>query len=80
MSSAMAAYSATSSEHESYFFTATSLKPLLQFITTECVASLPIRASGPGLVDFVLQLLAANKEQLYQMCGRSRGADAAAAA
>jgi hypothetical protein len=50
------------------------LQALLNFIATECAASMPASASGFNLVDFVMQLLAANKEQLYGMC---RGGDAA---
>ena len=66
MSTAPAACDATSSEHTLQSFTALSLKPLLQFITTECLASPP--SSALNLVDFVLQLLEANKESLYRMC------------
>ena len=63
MSTALAACDATSSEHTLQSFTALSLKPLLQFITTECLASPP-----SNLVDFVLQLLEENKDSLYRMC------------
>ena len=63
MSTALAACDATSSEHTLQSFTALSLKPLLQFITTECLASPP-----SNLMDFVLQLLEENKDSLYRMC------------
>jgi hypothetical protein len=62
MSTALSACDATSSEHTLQSFTALSLKPLLQFITTECLASPP--SSALNLVDFVLQLLEANKDKL----------------
>jgi hypothetical protein len=80
MSSAIAAFSPSSSEHELYSSTAVLLEPLLQFLTSECIASFPMSASGPGLVDFVLQLIAANKERLYHMCGSSGASDPASAA
>ena len=49
------------------------LKALLKFIAAECVASMIARDNGANLVDFVMQLLAANKERLYEMC---RGSNA----
>jgi len=66
MSTADSAFSANSTEHVFQSITAISLKPLLQFVTTECLAAMP--TSGPNLVDFVMQLLETNKERLYQMC------------
>jgi len=66
MTTADASFSAASTEHAFQSFTAISLKPLLEFVTTECLAAMP--ASGLNLVDFVMQLLEANKERLYQMC------------
>jgi hypothetical protein len=70
MATADTAFSASSTEHVFQSFTAISLKPLIKFITTECLAAMP--RSGLNLVDFVMQLLEANKEHLYQMC---RGSD-----
>ena len=70
MTTAGTAFSTSSTEHAFQSFTAISLKPLLQFVTTECLAAMP--TSGLNLVDFVMQLLEANKERLYQMC---RGSD-----
>ena len=43
------------------------LKPILQFVTAECIASMP--TSGVNIVDFIMQLLESNKERLYEMCG-----------
>jgi hypothetical protein len=75
MSTATAApAAAATTEHAFASFAAISLKPLLQFITSECIACMP--ASGLNLVDFTLQLLAANKEQLYHLCGGSGSASA----
>ena len=52
-----------------------SLKPLLRFIAAECVTSMQQLPSGPGsnfpIVDFVVQLLLANKDHLEQACCRS---------
>jgi hypothetical protein len=52
-----------------------SLKPLLRFIAAECVMSMQQLLSGPGsnfpIVDFVVQLLLANKDHLEQACRRS---------
>jgi hypothetical protein len=70
MTTAGTAFSASSTEHAFQSFTAISLKPLLQFVTIECLAAMP--TSGLNLVDFVMQLLESNKERLYQMC---RGSD-----
>jgi hypothetical protein len=58
--------SSTSTESAYHSFVAVALKPLLQFVTAECLATTP--ASAPNLVDFVIQLLEANKERLYQVC------------
>ena len=68
MSTANAAYSALSTETNFQTFSSLSLKPILQFITTECLSSMP--ASGLNVVDFIMQLLTANRELLNQMfCG-----------
>jgi hypothetical protein len=62
MSTATAApAAAATTEHAFASFAAISLKPLLQFITSECIACMP--ASGLNLVDFTLQLLAATRRQ-----------------
>jgi hypothetical protein len=71
MSAAIRPSSATSNKQRLRSFTDVSLKPLLQFITTECISSMSLSASGPNVVDFVLHLLAANKDQLYRICGCS---------
>jgi hypothetical protein len=65
-----AAHAAASTETDFQSFSDVSLKPLLQFITTECLVSMP--ASALNLVDFVIQLLTENKEHLYQMCRGSK--------
>jgi hypothetical protein len=44
-----------------------SLKPLLQFIAAECVTSRD-SSSNFSIVDFVVQLLLANKDHLEQTC------------
>jgi hypothetical protein len=70
MSTANAAYGVLSTETDFQTFSALSLKPILQFITTECLASMP--ASGLNVVDFIMQLLTANRDILNQMfCGGS---------
>ena len=75
MSTATAALStAATTEHAFASFAAVSLKPLLEFITSECFACMS--ASGMNVVDFTLQLLAANKEHLYHLCGDSGSASA----
>ncbi len=56
----------TSTENAYHSYMAVVLKPLLQFVTAECLAATP--ASAPNIVDFVIQLLEANKQRLYQMC------------
>jgi hypothetical protein len=66
MSTSIAASSARSSEHDARAFTNIVVKPLLEFITKECIASMP--SSGMNIVEFVTQLLAANKEQLGRLC------------
>jgi len=70
MSTATAAFagsaSVRSSEHDLHTLTAISIKPLLKFITEQCLASMP--SSGLNIVDFVLQVLTANKEQLDRIC------------
>ena len=45
-------------------FATVSLKPLLRFIATECVASMP--PTDSSIVDFVIKLLITNKEHLEQ--------------
>ena len=45
-------------------FATVSLKPLLRFIASECVATMP--PNDLSLVDFVIKLLIANKERLEQ--------------
>ena len=57
-------YATTETDFQS--FSAVVLKPLLQFISTECLASLP--ASSLEIADFVIQLLTANKELVNQLC------------
>jgi hypothetical protein len=45
-------------------FATVSLKPLLRFIASECIATMP--PNDLSLVDFVIKLLIANKERLEQ--------------
>jgi hypothetical protein len=45
-------------------FATVSLKPLLRFIASECVATMP--PNDLSLVDFVIKLLVANKDRLEQ--------------
>jgi hypothetical protein len=45
-------------------FATLSLKPLLRFIATECVASMP--PTDSSIVDYVIKLLITNKEHLEQ--------------
>jgi len=56
-----------------------SLKPLLRFIAAECVTSMQQLPSGPGsnfpIVDFVVQLLLANKAHLELTCRCSNDPD-----
>ena len=66
MSFSSAAFAAASTDNDHRSFMAISLKPILQFITTECLASMP--SSGLNVVDFVIQLLVSNKERLDHMC------------
>jgi hypothetical protein len=54
--------SASSTEAALTSFAAVSLKPLLRFITAECVSSM--RPNDSSIVDFVINLLIANKERL----------------
>ena len=70
MSSANPAHAAATTETDFQSFSALVLKPLLQFISTECLASLP--ASALDIADFVIQLLTANKERVNQMCRGSK--------
>ena len=61
----LAMSSATASTEASLnSFATVSLKPLLRFIASECVATMPPNDSS--LVDFVIKLLIANKELLEQ--------------
>jgi hypothetical protein len=57
----------SSTEADFQSFSTFSLKPILQFVTEECLASMP--TSGVNIVDFIMQLLESDKERLYQMCG-----------
>jgi WD40 repeat protein len=66
MTSSNPAYVAATTETDFQSFSAAVLKPLLQFITTECLASLP--TSALDISDFLIQLLTANKEFVNQMC------------
>jgi hypothetical protein len=70
MSSANPAHVAATTETDFQSFSAVVLKPLLQFICTECLASLP--SSALDIADFVIQLLTANKELVNQMCRGSK--------
>jgi WD40 repeat protein len=66
MSSTIPAHVAATTETDFQSFSAVVLKPLLQFISTECLASFP--ASSLEIADFVIQLLTANKELVNQLC------------
>ena len=66
MSSANPAHISATTEIDFQSFSALVLKPLLQFISTECLASLP--ASSLQIADFVIQLLLENKELVNQLC------------
>jgi hypothetical protein len=66
MSSSSTNNAAASTENDFQSFSAFILKPLLQFISTECLTSLP--ACGLDPVDFVINLLTANRERLRQTC------------
>jgi hypothetical protein len=68
MTSARKAQFAATTENDFQSFSSTVLKPLLEFITAECLASLP--ASAIDTVDFVIQLLSSNKERVRNL---SRG-------
>jgi WD40 repeat protein len=70
MSSANPAHVAATTETYFQSFSAVVLKPLLQFISTECLASLP--ASSLEIADFVIQLLTENKELVNQLCRGSK--------
>jgi hypothetical protein len=70
MSSANPAHVSATTETDFQSFSAVVLKPLLQFISTECLASLP--ASSLEIADFVIQLLTANKELVNQLCRGSK--------
>jgi hypothetical protein len=63
MSTANAARAAApSTETDFQAFASLSLRPILQFVAAECLAALP--ASGLSVIDFIIQLLAANKQSL----------------
>ena len=66
MSSANPARVAATTETDFQSFSTVRLKPLLQFISAECLAFFP--SSSPDIADFVIQLLTANKELVNQMC------------
>ena len=66
MSSAIPAHVSATTETDFQSFSAVVLKPLLQFISTECLASLP--ASSLEIADFVIRLLTENKELANQLC------------
>ena len=69
----------TSTETSFDVFANVSLKPLLRFIAAECVTSMQQLPSGPGsnfpIVDFVVQLLLANKAHLELTCRCSNDPD-----
>jgi hypothetical protein len=71
MSSENPARVAATTETDFQSFSTVRLKPLLRFISAECLASFP--ASSPDIADFVIQLLTANKELVNQMCRGSTG-------
>jgi hypothetical protein len=66
MSFASYAHVSASAETDFQSFSAVVPKPLLQFIYTECLASLA--ASSLDIADFMIQLLTANKELVNQLC------------
>ena len=57
---------AASTEAAFNSFAAVSLKPLLRYIASECVASMTPHDSS--IVEFVIKLLSANKEHLENAC------------
>lgn len=57
---------AASTEAAFNSFAAVSLKPLLRYIASECVSSMPPRDSS--IVEFVMKLLNTNKEHLEIEC------------
>ena len=57
---------AVSTEAAFNSFAAVSLKPLLRYIASECVASMTPHDSS--IVEFVIKLLSANKEHLENAC------------
>jgi hypothetical protein len=61
------AMAAATTETDFQSFSTVVLKPLLQFITTECLAALP--SSALDIAGFIIQLLHENKEHVNQICG-----------
>jgi len=57
---------AASTEAAFNSFAAVSLKPLLRYIASECVSSMPPRDSS--IVEFVIEILNTNKEHLENEC------------
>jgi hypothetical protein len=62
---------ANASTEEDFVNQPPPLKALLKFIVMEWVSSESACATATNLVDFVIQLLAQNKEHLYEMCRSS---------
>ena len=62
MSTANAARAAPSTETDFQSFASLSLRPILRFVAAECLVAMP--ASGLSVIDFIIQLLAANKQSL----------------
>jgi ankyrin repeat protein len=71
MSNSSAEHAAPCNETDFHSYSTLKLKPLLQFVTAECLTSLP--ASDLNIVDFVVQLLQSNREFLLQACAGSSG-------
>jgi hypothetical protein len=65
------ALAALSTELDFQTLTDLSLKPILQFLMSECITSM--RASGLSVVDFMMQVLATNRERLNATCGVGYG-------
>jgi ankyrin repeat protein len=63
------ANTAPPSEEEAFrSFANCRLKPLLEYISTECLARIAPGVAGVHIVDFVLQLLTSNKAHLHRIC------------
>ena len=54
-------------EHDLSTFSTLALKPLLEYITRECLTSMPA-GDDISLVDFVLQVLTVNKHHVNSLC------------